>query len=105
VGHESAGLARGGAALIGARSARSGLEIGPRTGIAAKAVRVAYRSEGAKMPPKKPKLPATPFPPGHCSQDTGCYQSIPEAICIPGEYNFDFDSFDCPRVIKTTPGR
>lgn len=96
VGYNSAGLGHANSAPGNGHSARSTLAVGPRTGSAAKAMRVTHTGpyEPPRPGPRKPPKPLRYFR----AQETS---EIPGWFCIPTGPQQGSRAFDCPQAIKT----
>ena len=95
VGYKSAGLGHDEAAPQSGHAARNTLTIGPRTGSAAKAMRVTDSQTAAHTPPKHPHHPHRYFPSDEMS-------AMPSSFCIPaGSAQYSNTAFTCPQPIKT----
>lgn len=107
VGYESAGLGRGNAARPDGQAARNTLVVGPRTGSAAAARRVADRYVSPR-PPRKPK-PGICYAPGAGDTCSGTDRAplafaMPLGFCPPDADKKGYRMPGCPGSKRSTAG-
>jgi hypothetical protein len=112
VGFETAGLTYAPAALRGGHAGQINLALGPRTGSAAKALRVAHVDNTGRLRPPPQHQPQSGRPHHHHAyvlENTEQYQPGP-FFCgfvpaVPPTVSRDESTFGCPRSIKEQGGR